>query len=221
MNPRDERCDAVLAALARGGAETDWQQIDRHLTTCAACAAGLARFTDAVAEQFAASDLLAALIAFPDAAARETRRRRLWPRVAGAAAAAVAAVALLGGVFVLRSGRGGTGGSSAVAERLPQYVSKLYVLPQRANATYYNGDRVQVCLNVNQPSHVLLEVLEGHTTTTLLDTDADASTSDRCFPYTVTALRGRATLRLEAFYGPTRIAREEVTLLPAPPTPAP
>ncbi len=233
MNARDEQCEATLAALARGGAELDWEQIELHLSTCASCGAGLARFTAAVVEQFAASDLLDGLesagpmpagppIAFPNAAAREERRRRrLWPRFAGAAAAAVAAVAVLTSIFVARSGRGGAGGSSVAAERLPQYVSKLYVLPQRANDIYYNGDLVQVCINVNQPSHVLLEILEGHATTTLLDADAGASAADQCFPYRVTALHARATLRLEAFYGPTRIAREDVTLLPAPPSSSP
>lgn len=227
----EERCTAVRAALARGGAEVDWEQVEQHLATCPRCAAGLARMSDAVAEQFAASDALAGLaavepaadphppLAFPGAAARRERARRQWPRYAAAAAAAVAAVAVLSGVFVARSGHGGAGGASAVAERLPQYVSKLYVLPPRPDNTYVNGDEIQVCINVNQPSRVVLEILEGHTTTTLLDTDADASTSDRCFPYRVAALRSRATLRLEAFYGPTRIAREDVTLLPATPTP--
>lgn len=230
MRTGDGRCEDVRAALAGGGAGVDWAQVEQHLSSCPACGAGLARFGEAVAEQFAASDALAGLadaepatrpgapIAFPDAAARRARGRR-WPRYAGAAAAAVAAVAVLSGVFVARSGRGGAGGSSAVAERLPQYVSKLYVLPERADNTYVDGDQIQVCINVNQPSRVVLEILEGHTTTTLLDTDADASTTDRCFPYRVTALRSRATLRLEAYYGPTRIAREDVTLLPAAPTP--
>jgi hypothetical protein len=227
----NERCAEVRAALARGGAEVDWEQVEEHLATCPRCAAGLERFSRAVGEQFAASDALAGLavaepsagprppLAFPEPAARRERARRRWPRYAGAAAAAVAAVAVLTGVFVARSGHGGAGGSSAVAERLPQYVSKLYVLPPRPDNTYVNGDEIQVCINVNQPSRVLLEILEGHTTTTLLDTDADPSTSDRCFPYRVAALRSRATLRLEAYYGPTRIAREDVTLLPAAPTP--
>ena len=105
MNARDEQCEATLAALARGGAELDWEQIELHLSTCASCGAGLARFTAAVVEQFAASDLLDGLesagpmpagppIAFPNAAAREERRRRrLWPRFAGAAAATAAAAA--------------------------------------------------------------------------------------------------------------------------------
>lgn len=230
-NASNERCEDVRAALARGGAGVDWTQLEQHLASCAACSAGLARFADAVAEQFAASDALdgfeeldgaasaPAPLVFPGVAARQARKRRRWPRYAGAAAAAVAAVAVLSGVFVARSGRGGAGGTSVVAERLPQYVSKLYVLPPRADNTYVNGDQIQVCINVNQPSRVLLQVLEGHTTATLLDTDADASTADQCFPYRVAALRGRATLRLEAYYGPTRIAREDVTLLPVAPTP--
>src|SRR5581483_4935459 len=224
MAAGDERCAEVRAALAGGGADVDWEQVEAHLATCPRCAAGLVRFSEAVAQQFAASDALAGLraaapaagsrppLALPTAAAVRRRPRPRWPRYAGAAAAAVAVAAVLTGVFVARSGRSGSGGASAVAERLPQYVSKLYVLPPRADNTYVNGDEIQVCINVNQPSRVVLQVLEGHTTTTLLDTDADASTADRCFPYRVAALRSRATLRLEAYYGPTRIAREDVTL---------
>src|SRR4051812_23893595 len=55
---RDEGCGRALAALARGGPDIDWQWVDGHLTTCAACSAGLARFTLAVNEQVAGSSLL-------------------------------------------------------------------------------------------------------------------------------------------------------------------
>src|SRR5579884_3499547 len=99
-------CQNALAALAHGGAATDWEAVERHLAGCADCAAGLERLTAAIDEQFAASDVLAepaaqregrAPLAAPESAGRVLRlpargaRRRPWRRVAlfgGAVAAA-------------------------------------------------------------------------------------------------------------------------------------
>lgn len=250
MNEQELACGDALAALARGGDAVDWEAVDRHLATCAACAGGLARFTAAIDEQFSASRSLALLadtaaipaasvearpagrgvaetipasasdpIAFPSAAARVQRRRRLWPRLLVAAGAAAAAIVLLSGAFVLRSGKNTPAGETTVAEFRPEFVQSVSVTPERPNQTYRPGELVTICIHTLQPERVVLSVLEGHTTFKLLDTNAGAG--EQCYPYRVAALRGRATLRLEAFFGQERVAREDVTLLPAESTPAP
>jgi hypothetical protein len=240
-------CSAALTALARGGEGVDWQRVELHLSTCPSCAAGLDRFTTAVNEQFAASRLLLAveddtpdpaapdtstaaatedggdggrLLIFPTPAAEQrrpavARGRRLfiW---AGAAAAALIVLVAAGAVV----GRSGSGGAKrAVADRRPGFVPILDVLPQRSDNTYHNGELIQVHLGINQPSRVVLSVLEGHNTTTLLDIDQDPG--ERYIPYRVVNLRQRATLRVEVFVGLERVARKDVTLQPAAATPVP
>ena len=57
----DADCDRVRAAMTSGKEGVDWQQIEQHLATCDACAPGLARLTEAIQQQFAASRLLDAV----------------------------------------------------------------------------------------------------------------------------------------------------------------
>jgi anti-sigma factor RsiW len=232
QQPAAEECERALAALARGGPDTEWEWVDRHLATCGSCAAGLARFTAAVEEQFAASESLQAggtpaarpspsgVLAFPPA----------WPRrrggrlavlqrrgVLGTLAAVAAALLVLVGVLVVRTS---SGGGSVVAGRRPEFVPSLEVVPSRPDHTYYAGEQIQVCLSINQPSRVHLSVLEGQTTFDLYDADSDPGR--HCFPERIAdGLRSRARLRVEVFYGSQRVAREDYVLLPAAPTPSP
>src|SRR5690242_18273924 len=57
---RGGECDRVRSAIASGREGIDWLQIEQHLTSCDACARGLARLTTAIQEQFAASNSLEA-----------------------------------------------------------------------------------------------------------------------------------------------------------------
>jgi hypothetical protein len=246
MTASDLDCSATLAALARGGADVDWARVELHLQTCPDCAAGLDRFTTAIEEQFAASRLLIApdeeapevagpavtapasenggrVLAFPTPAPARRRperrlphlRGRLLPWMGAAAAALVVLVAV--GLLATRSGSGSA--TRAVADRRAEFVPILEVLPERPDHTYHDGDLIQVHIGINQPSRIVLSVLEGHATTKLLDVDADKG--ERYVPYRIANLRQRATLRIDVYYGQQRVAREEVTLLPAASTPAP
>ena len=230
------QCARVRAALARGGAEIDWDGVDRHLSSCPACAAGLSRFTAAVQEQFAASrslDVLggapepfagAPIVVFPatdtgrTVPTRSDRRRFGRRLIAVAAAAAVAAALLFGGRALLPGSSHAPGGANpAAADRRPEFVPSLEVLPVHPGRAYYAGQQLQVCLSINQPSRIHLSVLEGHSTFDLYDADSDPGR--HCFPEQVTRIRGRATLRVEVFYGAERVAREDFPILPAAPTP--
>lgn len=162
------------------------------------------------------------IITFPDrrrasppgraAAARRLRR----PRILAAVGAAAAALVVL--IVALALGLGSSAGSSKVsADRRPEFVPSLDVLPARADHTYYAGEPIQVCLRINQPSRIQLSVLEGHTTFTLYDADSDPG--QHCFPEQVKTIHGHATLRVEVFYGAERVAREDFVLLPAVATP--
>jgi hypothetical protein len=308
-------CDAVLAALARGGDGVDWAEVERHLATCALCAGGLDRLTSAIDEQFAASRSLEGnTVAAPVAQATPARvtplplarrRRPLWrsPRLIAVFAAAAATVAVFAGAVVIGSFSSGgtndnsrksvavvqapagmqatpaaalgqsaataaavaaaatrpaaaaTAGSAAAAaraavpataaaaaassaaaaaapssggnplagaaeaDRRPEFVPSLEVVPNRSDHTYYSGEQIQVCLRINQPSRVHLSVLEGHSTFDLYDADSDPGS--HCFPEKVGTITGQATLRVEVFYGAERVAREDFVLLPATPTPVP
>lgn len=245
----DAECRLVLAALARGGAATDWEAVERHLSDCRSCGAGLARLTDGIAEQFAASRALAGaesglpgsleapveldagmgrgqLLRFPNGEAIVHRprpqggivkRSRRWDGRVLAIVGAAAAAVLLVAVVVLRSGA--QHGATVVADRRPEFVPSLSVLPERADHTYYSGEQIQVCLRINQPSRVHLSVLVGHSTFDLYDADSDAG--QHCFPEQIRKLTSRATLRVEVFYGAERVAREDFPLLPAQATPSP
>ncbi len=254
-------CSRTLAALAGGGADVDWQEVERHLAACDACTAGLDRFTAAVDEQFAASRSLDALElpattdgasvgsgalrrspeirqaarATPDSAAAgsgavgsDSDRIVVFPSRTAASApsrpasarmvrrvlfglGAVAAVVLLAiGIVALLPGSRGS--RSVSADRRPEFVPSLEVLPARASHIYYGGEQIQVCLRINQPSRVHLSVLKGHATFDLYD--ADTSPGEHCFPEQVGAIQTRATLRVDVFYGAERVAREDFVLLP-------
>ncbi|HZU78254.1 MAG TPA: hypothetical protein VFA70_15910, partial [Dehalococcoidia bacterium] len=198
------------------------------------CAAGLARFTAAIEEQFAASRVLAAALddgdtraepepvqpVRPPSRTRPGPRRlaliRRHPRAVAGFGALAAALLLLG----LLLARANSGGGAVSAGRRPEFVPSLQVLPQRLDNTYFAGEQVQVCLTINQPSRVRLSVLEGNTTFPLYD--AETAPGSHCFPERITSsLRTRATLRVEVYFGTERVAREDIALLPATPTPAP
>jgi hypothetical protein len=246
--PSTVDCETAQAVLARGGADSDWDQIDRHLAECADCAAGLRRVTAAIDEQFAASRVQAGLeeferstaeiapagatslparqsgdgrlISLPDrraamagTAARTGRRRFDRGLLATLGAAAAAVVLLIAAIVAGMSSSGGT--RQVSADRRPEFVPSLDVLPSRPDHTYFAGEQIQVCLRINQPSRIHLSVLEGHTTFDLYDANSDPG--QHCFPEQVKAIIGRATLRVEVFYGAERVAREDFVLLPASP----
>ncbi len=232
-------CRRTLAALAGGGVDVDWDGVESHLQSCEACASGLGRFTAAIEEQFAASRALDAIdlsvspggipaaestlagrnsdriIEFPMRTAAGTDSRsgstRLFRRALFGLGAVAAVLLVAVGIVTLLPGSSGS--HSVSADRRPEFVPSLEVLPARASHIYYTGEQIQVCLRINQPSRVHLSVLEGHTTFTLYD--ADTAPGEHCFPEQVTALAGRATLRVEVFFGAERVAREDFTLLPA------
>jgi len=251
--PSTVDCESVHSALARGGADSDWDQIDRHLAECAECAAGLRRLTIAIDEQFAAGRVQSGLeefersmaeiaptgaaslparqsegvkgdgrlISLPDrrtamarGAARTTRRRFDRGLLATLGAAAAAVVLLITAIVAGLSSSGGT--RQVSADRRPEFVPSLDVLPSRPDHTYFTGEQIQVCLRINQPSRIHLSVLEGHSTFDLYDANSDPG--QHCFPEQVKAIIGRATLRVEVFYGSERVAREDFVLLPASPT---
>jgi hypothetical protein len=338
VNGPTPECTTALRALARGGGETDWDAVDRHLASCERCATGFERLTAAIDEQFAASGSLDGADEQTDVTPsgrivveapaplpfRPPRRRRLWssPRTLAVLLAAAATMAVFAGAVVLGSlssgspsrsasksvakqnaedrgvasgsvasggvaqqqpavvaaqaaqaGTAATGAPAAAAapagtsfgqapaasaaaaarpatpaalaaaaatraataapssagnplvgvaeaDRRPEFVPSLEVLPDRPDHTYFSGEQIQVCLSINQPSRIHLSVLEGQTTFDLYDADSDPGR--HCFPEKVGTIRGRATLRVEVFYGNERVAREDFPLLPAAtPTPVP
>lgn len=231
-------CERVRSALASERDEVDWDQIEQHLASCNACAPGLLRLTLAIQEQFAASRSLEAadgeqqldsvrpgtvalesethkgqgrLIPF-SAAARDkaARRRRFSRRLLVSLGGLAAALLIVVGVVALLPG--GSRGGKVTADRRPEFVPSLDVLPSRADHTYYAGEQLQVCLRINQPSRVHLSVLEGKSTFDLYD--ADTSPGEHCFPEQVGNIRTRATLRVDVFYGAERVARGDFVLLP-------
>jgi hypothetical protein len=241
----DGACAQTLTALAGGGAGVDWDAVEQHLAACDSCAAGLDRFTAAIQEQFAASRSLdpfdgprvaagsvahesgqgteatsGGIVAFPRPLGTNggrTATPHRWRRALFGLGAIAAVVVLAVGVITVLPGS--SGNRSVSADRRPEFVPSLDVLPSRQSHTYYAGERIQVCLRINQPSRVHLSVLEGHATFNLYDADSDPG--EHCFPEQVTAITGRATLRVEVFYGSERVAREDFILLPAGATPAP
>ncbi len=234
----DAECRRVRSAVASGSDGVDWQQCARHLATCDACAPGLARLTTAIQEQFAVSRSLEAAdgvvqlgsvpggLAAPDNAAADrsgrviefplsapvaaVRRSRYTRRLLIGFGSVAAALLLLIGVVALLPG--GSSSNKVAADRRPEFVPSLEVLPARADHTYVAGEQIQVCLRINQPSRVHLSVLQGKTTFDLYD--ADTSPGEHCFPEQVGAIQTRATLRVDVFYGTERVAREDFVLLP-------